>query len=124
MINFKPDEKIAKAFEVKQSLHGRGIFYITNFGVYLETQRNGPVLDLSFEILKAYKNTGRDSFRIEWVQDDHRRYYEFRVEGSAKQVFDTYTITNKEFAKSVSEFDALKQMFACQNVRVNHEKYT
>ncbi len=117
MINFRLGEKIARAFEVKQSLHGKGIFYITNFGACLETQRNGLVLDLPFEILKAYKNTSRNSFRIEWVQDDHRLHYEFKVEGSAKQVFDTYTVANKEFAYSVSEVDALKQKCVCQNMR-------
>jgi hypothetical protein len=112
MIDLKVGEKIAKAFEVKKSLHGKGIFYITNFGVYLETQRNGLVLNLPFEILKTYKNTDRNSFRIEWEQEEHRLYYEFEVEGSTKEVFDTYNIVNKKFACSVSEADALRQRYS------------
>lgn len=109
MIDLKIGEKITKAFEVKKSLHGKGVFYITNFGVYLETQRNGLILNLPFEILKAYKNTDRNSFRIEWEQGEHRLYYEFEVKGSAKEVFDTYNTVNKDFACSVSEVDALRQ---------------
>jgi hypothetical protein len=109
MINLGLGEKILKAFEIKKSFHGKGIFYITNFRVYLETQMHGMILDLSFEILKTYKNIGRDSFRIEWEQDNHRLYYKFKVQGSAKEVFDVYAIANKEFSCSISESDALKQ---------------
>lgn len=113
MIRLKVNEKVVKAFEVKKSSHGRGIFYITNRGVYLETQQKGLVLELPFEILKTYKETAKDTFRIEWEQNGSRLHYEFKVQGSAREVFDSYFFANNEFARSVSEIDALRDTQKC-----------
>jgi hypothetical protein len=101
MIELRDGERIVKAFEVKKSPHGQGLFYITNFGVYLETQKNGLVLDLPFEVLKSFKDTGKDSFRIDWEQDGRRLYYEFKVKVFSKEIFDAYATTNKAFSCSV-----------------------
>lgn len=122
MINLRSGEKIVKAFEIKKSLHGKGVFYITNFGVCLETRKNGLILDLPFEALKTYKDTSKDSFRIEWEQKEHRLHYEFNVIGSTREVFDTYTIANKQFSQSISEVEALKHRYSDQLKHSEHEK--
>jgi hypothetical protein len=114
MIEPKRGEKIIKVFEIKKSHHGKGLFYITNLGVYFETYKNGLVLNLSFEALKAYNNT-KAAFRIEWEQNDQRYHYEFCVSGSAKEVFIAYSDANREFSESSSEVDALKKKHSDQS---------
>ncbi len=95
MINPRPAEKIIRAYEIK-SPHGKGIFYITNFGVYIETRRYGLVLDISFDEICSYLNTKR-AFRIEWRGSTGRLHYEFVV-NTPRQVFETFAAANKEFA--------------------------
>lgn len=111
MIRLREGEKITKAFEVKQSFHGRGIFYVTNLGVYLETQRNGLVLDLPFETIRTFKDTAKDSFRIEWELGCRRAYYEFKIYGFSKELFETYFHSNKEYSQLASETDVLKKQY-------------
>jgi hypothetical protein len=117
MINPRPAEKIIQAYEIK-SAHGRGIFYITNFGVYVETQRYGLVLDISFDEICSYRDT-KHGFRIEWRSCPGRLHYEFVV-NTPRQVFDTFAAANKEFAQSVSENDALRLRHDQSRPDANH----
>ena len=99
MIAPKPDEKILKAFGVKKSPHGKGLFYVTSLRVFFETREHGTVFDLPYHILRSYKDTHGNHFRIEWF-DGGRWFYELKIHESAKEVFDTYALANKEFASS------------------------
>ena len=109
MIDLDTEERILQAFEVKKSPHGKGVLYITNLRVLLETQLYDIVLNLPFDIMRTYKNTDRNSFRIEWVEGDFRWHYELKTQRSAKEVFEVYTIANKEFSKNNSKVDTANQ---------------
>lgn len=100
MINLLQGEEILKAFEVKKSPHGKGLFYVTNFRVVLETRTYGTVIDLQYQVLRNYKSIGKDCFRIEWADGNNRWYYQFKIHGSAKQVYEIYAIANSKFARS------------------------
>lgn len=108
MIQLHNGEKIAKAFEVKKSVHGKGVFYITNYGVYFESQKHGMVIKVGFEWLKSYNAVKKDTFQIVWsTQNSERFSYEIKID-SAEEVMTVYKDANKEYAKSMTEIQALK----------------
>lgn len=108
MIQLQNGEKIAKAFEVKKSVHGKGVFYITNYGVYFESQKHGMVVEVGFEWLKSYNAVKKDTFQIVWsTQDKDRFSYEVKVD-SAEEVMTVYKDANKEYAETMTEIQAFK----------------
>lgn len=102
MINLLQGEEILKAFEIKKSPHGKGLFYITNLRVVLETRDYGTIIDLQYQTLRNYKNIDKDCFRIEWINGNNRWYYQFKIHGSSKQVYEIYAIANSKFARAES----------------------
>ena len=110
MIQLSTNEKIARAFEVKASSHGRGILYITSFGIAFESLKYGLVLDVSFEWLRSYAATKNDRFELVWDTPRGERFrYAFKLECGGHAA-DTYSIANKQYANSVSEIESLKAM--------------
>jgi len=108
MIRLRNDEKIIKAFEVKKSTHGSGVFYITSFGVYFESQKHGMVIEADFELLRSYNAIKKDIFQIVWnAQNNERFRYEIKVD-SADEVMTSYKDANKEYSESATEIQALK----------------
>lgn len=80
MIKLHNDEKIVKAFEVKKSIHGKGTLYITNYGVYFESQKHGLVIEVGFEWLRSYNAIKKNIFQIVWsTQNNERFHYEINV---------------------------------------------
>lgn len=112
MIQLHSDEKITKAFEVKKSVHGKGIFYITNYGVCFESQKHGIVIKIDFERLKSYNAVKRDIFQIVWnTQNNDRFRYEVKV-NSAEEIMIAYGDANRRYAESMTETQALKSKHA------------
>ncbi len=108
MIRLHVDERIIKAFEVKKSAHGSGVFYITNFGVCFESRKYGMVIEAGFEMLRSYNAIKKDAFQIVWsTQSSERFRYEIRVD-SADKVMASYKAANKEYAESMTEIQALR----------------
>ena len=115
MIHLHGDEKIAKAFEVRKSSHGSGVFYITNFGVYFESRVYGLVVEAGFESLRSYCAARKGVFQIVWsAQGGERFRYEIRVD-SAEEVAAAYRDANKEHAESMTEIQALRAKRALTN---------
>lgn len=111
MIPLEHDEKIVKAFEVKSSNHGKGIFYITSFGVFFESQKYGPVLDVSFEWLRSHHAPKKDKFKLVWDTPDGQRLgYVLKII-SGEQAVNAYAAANQEYANSLSEVESLKAKF-------------
>lgn len=108
MIQLHNDEKIIKAFEVKKSVHGSGVFYITGFGVYFESRKYGIVVEVGFELLKTYNVIKKDIFQIVWCTQNNERFrYEIKVD-SADEVMIVYKDANEKYAESMTEIQALK----------------
>jgi hypothetical protein len=108
MIPIEPNEKVCKAFEVKSSAHGRGILYITTFGVAFESQKYGVVIDVSFEWLQSYSSPKHNRFHLVWDTPQDRRFsYVFEID-SAREASNVYSAANNDYANSVSELDALR----------------
>ncbi len=107
-IQLHNDKKIAKSFEVKKSIHGKGVFYITNYGVYFESQKHGIVIEVNFERLKSYNAVKKDTFQIVWnTQNDDRFKYEVKVD-SAEEIMTAYRNVNDRYAESMTEIQVLK----------------
>lgn len=108
MIPLEPKEKVRKAFEVKSSAHGRGILYITTFGIAFESQKYGLVVDVSFEWIQSYATPKNNRFHLVWDTPQGRRLsYVFGID-SAREASNVYFAANKDYANSVSELDALR----------------
>ncbi|MEM3006499.1 MAG: hypothetical protein QXW37_01595 [Candidatus Nitrosotenuis sp.] len=107
MISLEPNEKVRKAFEVKSSPHGKGILYITTLGIAFESQKYGLVLDVSFEWIQSYDVKKSNKLQLVWETPHGKKAYVFGVD-SAKEVYAIYSSTNKDYASSISELDALK----------------
>lgn len=105
------DEKIIKAFEVKKSIHGKGIFYITNYGIYFESQKHGIIIKIDFEWLKSYNTIKKNTFQIVWdTQNNNRFKYEMKVK-SAEEIMLAYRDANNEYAESITEIQVLKTKY-------------
>ena len=116
MIPLGHDEKIVKAFEVKSSNHGKGIFYITTCGVFFESQKYGPVLDVSFEWLRSHNAPTKDKFKLVWDTPAGQRLgYVLKIIPS-EQAVNAYAVANQEYANSLSEIESLKAKF-CASAR-------
>ena len=108
MMQMHADEKIIKAFEVKKSTHGGGVFYITNLGVYFESLRYGMVVETGFELLRSYNAVKKNVFQIVWSAQNNERFsYEIKV-GSAEEVMTVCKDANTEYARSMTEIQVLK----------------
>ncbi len=108
MIPLSTNEKIARAFEVKASNHGRGVLYITSFGAAFESIKYGLVLDVSFEWLRSYTAPKNDIFELVWDTPSNERFrYAFKLD-SAIHAVNAYAAANKQYAKSVSEIEFLQ----------------
>lgn len=108
MIQLHNDEKIVKAFEVKKSAHGSGVFYITDFGVYFESRRRGIVVEVGFELLRSYSAVKKDIFQIVWSMQNNERFrYEMKVD-FADEIATVYKDANKKYAESMTEIQALR----------------
>jgi hypothetical protein len=115
MIQLNNGEKIVKTFEVKKSTHGKGVFYITNYGIYFESQKHGMVIEVSFEWLRSYNVMKKNTFQIVWnTQTNERFSYEVKVD-SAEEVRTVYRNANKEYAESMTEIQALKSKHTVSN---------
>lgn len=102
MIPLSPNEKITKAFEVKASGHGRGILYITSFGVAFDSIKYGLVLDVSFEWIRSYAAPKNNKFELVWDTLQHERFrYAFKLESGA-HVANAFAVANKQYAISAS----------------------
>jgi len=120
MILLSPNEKIAKAFEVKASNHGRGILYITSLGVAFESLKYGLVLDLSFEWIRSYIAPKNNRFELVWDTPRHERFrYAFKLESSGHAV-NAYAMANKQYATSISEIASLKAKMKQSNSETNN----
>lgn len=109
MIQLQNNERIIKAFTVKKSAHGSGVFYITNFGVYFETQRYGIIIEVNFKLLRSYNAIKKDIFQIVWnIKNGERVKYEITVD-SANEVMTVYKDANDEYAESMTEIQILDQ---------------
>ncbi len=108
MIQLSANEKIVKAFEVKASNHGRGILYITSFGIAFESLKYGLVLDISFEWLRSFVAQKNDRFELVWDTPSSERFrYAFKLESAIRAVA-AYAEANKHHAESVSQIKSLK----------------
>ena len=107
MIQLHNDEKIVKAFEVKKSIHGKGVLYITNHGVYFESQKYGMIIEVGFEWLRSYNIIKKNVFQIVWSTQNNERF-RYEVNVNSIEVMTAYSDANKEYAESVTEIQALK----------------
>lgn len=108
MIQLRSDEKIAKAFEVTKSAHGSGVFYITDLGTYFESCRYGTVVEAGFDMLRSYNAVKGNVFQIVWdAQNNERFSYEIKVD-SAEEVMAVCKDANAEYARSMTETQALR----------------
>lgn len=90
------------------------MFYITNYGVYFESQNHGTVIKVGFEWLKSYNAVKRDTFQIVWnTQENDRFRYEVKVD-SAEEIMTTYRNVNEKYAESMTEIQALKSKHRLQ----------
>jgi glycyl-tRNA synthetase alpha subunit len=111
MIQLHNDEKIAKVFEVKKSIHGKGAFYITNYGVCFESQKHGMVIKVGFERLKSYSAVRKDTFQIVWNTQNNDRFRYEMIVNSAEEIMTVYRNVNKEYSESMTEIQALKSKY-------------
>ncbi len=120
MILLSPNEKIAKAFEVRASSHGRGILYITSFGVAFESLKYGLVLDVSFEWIRSYLAPKNNKFELVWDTPQHERFrYAFKLESGGHAV-SAYAMANKQYADAISEITSLKTKMKQGNLETNN----
>ncbi|QLH09297.1 GRAM domain-containing protein [Candidatus Nitrosotenuis sp. DW1] len=108
MMQLYDDEKIIKTFEVKKSIHGKGILHITNYGVCFESQKYGIVIKVNFEQLKSYNAIKKNIFQIVWNEYNNNRFIYEVVVNSAKEIMTAYMDVNKEYADAMTEIQALK----------------
>lgn len=108
MIPLELGEKVRKAFEVKSSPHGKGILYVTTLGIAFESQKYGLVLDLSFEWLQSYDVKKSNKVQLVWDTPQGKRMSYLFCVASAREVYSIYSSTNKDYASSISEQNALK----------------
>jgi hypothetical protein len=115
MMQLHNDERIVKAFEVKKSIHGKGALYITNHGVYFESQKHGMVIEVGFEWLRSYNVTKKNIFQIVWnTQNNERFRYEVNI--NSIEVMIAYRDANKEYAESMTEIQALSSKYKAKSI--------
>ncbi|MEM3172335.1 MAG: hypothetical protein QXE82_02230 [Candidatus Nitrosotenuis sp.] len=122
MIPLESGEKVRKAFEVKSGPHGKGILYITTFGIAFEAQKYGLVLDVSFEWLQSYC-VKKGKLQVVWDTPHGRRSYLFDVD-SAEEACSVYFSANTNYAHSISELDALRLKLEKSSHRPDDQKPT
>lgn len=115
MIQLHNGEKIVKAFEVKKSVHGKGVLYITNYGVYFESQKYGMVIEVGFEWIRSYNAVMKNTFQIVWSTQNNERFrYEVKV--NSAEVITVYRDVNKKYAESMTEIQALKSKHKVESI--------
>lgn len=108
MIHLHHKEKISNIFEIKNRIHGKGIFYITNYGVYFESRKHGMIIMISFEQMKTYNVVKKNIFQIVWETESNDRFIYEISSNSVKEIMIAYQDSNNKYAKSMTEIQAFK----------------
>ena len=77
-----PDERIVTVYDDIRTEHGRGMMYITNVGVIVETG-GGVMYEIPFDCIQIISDHKKDSLRLVWTEGNATHKADLRMSGSA-----------------------------------------